>query len=352
MSILQILGIVALILLPLAGFIGWKLHAKAKAAERLTANFDRALTTLPQLELTLQPSSVDAWANQSRIKTNEISLREAGLVHQGYFVSRSPLRNLQVSLWQFKNCLTVALCENQIESDSFDEEMQTEYSCQTTARLNNGTILCISNSETTKQLSSPERNPVITCDESDPLSIMRMIKANIPSGVKLVPIDDSQALFTACYECQSHWLWQPDQLRSEDVRGFLQDHEIEVSDELIHQLQEHGRSFLSQIYSHRVLERLSQAPTMDANHWQEIRGKCVVIHEKMSAEALSSALFQALPELTSEQEKELESLGEGGPIHDPITSFQEYLDSFNTGSSTKRIAKMQQPVRAEVYLPD
>lgn len=352
MSILQIVGIVALILLPLAGFIGWKLYAKAKAAERLIANFDKALTTLPQLELTLQTSSVDAWVDQSRIKTNEISLREAGLVHQGYFVNRSSLRKLQVSLWQFKNCLTVALCENQIESDSFDEETRTDYSCQTIARLNNGAVLCITDSEIAKQLSFSEHNPVVASSESDPLSIMRMVKANIPNGMKLVPVDDSQALFTACYECQSHWLWQPDQLQSEDIRSFLQDQEVEVSDELVRQLQEHGRSFLSQIYSHRVLERLSQAPTMNVDHWQEIRGKCVVIHEKMSAEALSSALFQALPDLTSEQEKELESLGEGGPIQDPISSFQEYLESFKSGSSTKRIAKMQQPVRAEVYLPD
>lgn len=352
MSILPILGIVALIILPIAAFIGWKFYAKAKAAERLNANFDKALTILPQLEMTLQTSSVEAWINDSRVKTDEITLREAGLVHQGYFVNRSPLRKLQISLWQFKNCLTVALCENQIESDNFDDEVQTQYSCEAIARLNTGAILTVTNSETVKQLYFAEQNPLIATSELDPLSIMRAIKSHLPAGAKLVPIDDSQTLFVASYECQSHWLWQAEQLNSAEVRSLLQDQDIEVSEELLQQLQEHGHSFLSQIYSHKVLERLGQTPSMNAAHWKAIRGKCVVIHEKMSAEDLSTALFQTLPDLTSAQEKELESLGEGGPIHDPITSFQEYLDSFNTGGSTKRIAKMQQPVKAEIYLAE
>lgn len=352
MSILQILGVIAVIAVPIAGFIGWKLYTKAKAAERLSLSFDKALTALPQLELTLQPSSVEAWINSSRVKTDEITLREAGLVHQGYFVNRSSLLKLQVSLWQFKNCLTVALCENQIESDNFDEETQTQYSCEAIARLNNGTTLSVSNGEVAKQLGFSGQNPVITSNESDPLSVMRAIKANIPAGVKLVPVGDSQGLFTAYYESQSHWLWQEEQLNSAEVRSLIESHGIDVSDELMQQLQDHGQSFLSQIYSHKILERLGQTPTMNAAHWRAIRGKCVVIHEKMSAEDLSTALFQTLPDLTSAQEKELESLGEGGPIHDPITSFQEYLDSFSTGGTTKRIAKMKQPVKAEIYLAE
>lgn len=352
MSILQITGIVVVILLPVAGYFGWKLHTKAKAVEKLTLNFDKALTVLPQLELNLQPSSIDAWLEESRIKTDEITLREAGLVHQGYFVNRSSLRKLQVSLWQFKSSLTVALCENQLESDNFDDETQTEYSCQAIARLNDGSTLCVTTSHVAKQLSAAAPNPVILSDDTNPVSIMRSVKNHLPSNAKLVPVRDSKAVFTAYYESQSHWLWQNEQLQGEAVRELLEAHDVEVSDELMHQLQEHGEAFLSQIYSHKVLERLGQTPTMDAAHWRSIRGKCLVIHEKMSAEHLSSALFQALPELTSEQEKELESLGEGGPIHDPITSFQEYLESFNTGSSAKRIAKMQQPVRAVVYLPE
>lgn len=352
MSILQILGVAAVILVPVASVFGWKRYSKAKEAERLSLNFDRALTILPQLELTLQPSSVEAWVDSSRIKTDEITLREAGLVHQGYFVNRSSLRKLQVSLWQFKDCLTVALCENQIESDNFDEEMQTQYSCEAIARLNNGTTLGVSNGEVAKQLGFSGPNPVIISDESDPLSVMRSIKTNIPAGVKLVPIGDSQGLFVAYYESQSHWLWQAEQLDSAQVRSLMESHDIEVSDELLQQLQEHGQSFLSQIYSHKILERLGQTPTMNAAHWRAIRGKCVVIHEKMSAEDLSTALFQTLTDLTSAQEKELESLGEGGPIHDPITSFQEYLDSFSSGGATKRIAKMRQPVKAEIYLAE
>lgn len=352
MSILQILGIAAAIILPVASVIGWKLLAKARAAERLAANFDRALTVLPQLELHLQSSAMEQWINQSQLKTDEITLREAGLVHQGYFVNRSSLRKLQVSLWQFKSSLTVALSENQIESENFDEPLQTEYSCQAIARLNNGSTLSVTNSQSAKQLRFSERDPVIASPELDPLSIMRSVKTCLPSDSKLVPIDDSKATFTTQYECQSHWLWQSEQLHSEEVRALLEAHDVEVNDELLHQLEEHGQAFLSQIYSHKVLERLSQTPSMDSSRWQEIRGKCIVIHEKMSAEHFSSALFQTLPELTSKQEKELETLGEGGPIPDPLNSFQEYLDSFNTGRSTRRIATMQQPVRAEIYLAE
>lgn len=352
MSIVQILIVFAVIVLPVAAFVGWKMYSKAKAAERLATNFDRALTVMPQLELTLQASTIDQWVDASRIKTDEITLREAGLIHKGYFVNRSSLRKLQVSLWQFKNSLTVALCENQIESESFDDELQTEYSCHAIARLNNGAAFSVTNSPSAKRLRFSEHNPVVISDASDPLSLMRAVKGALPSGTKMVPIEDSKTLFVANYECQSHWLWQSEQLHSEQVRTLLEAHEVDVSDELLEQLQEHADAFLSQIYSHKVLERLGQIPSMDAAQWQQIRGKCVVIHEKMSAEHLSSALFQTLPELTSKQEKELESLGDGGPIGDPITSFQEYLDSFNSGRPTKRIAKMQQPVRAEIYLPE
>lgn len=352
MSTLQIIGIVVVAVLPVAGFFGWKLHQKNKAAERMTLNFDKALTVLPQLELNLQPSSIKAWLEESRLKTDEITLREAGLVHIGYFVNRSSLRKLQVSLWQFKSSLTVALCENQLESDNFDDETRTEYSCQAIARLNNGSTLCVTSSDTALQLTAAAPNPVIFSDDSNPVNIMRSLKAHLPSDAKLVPIRDSKALFTAHYESHSHWLWQSEQIRGEAVRELLDLHAVEVGDELMQQLEEHGQTFLSQIYSHKVLERLGQTPTMNADHWQSIRGKCLVIHEKMSAEHLSNALFQALPDLTSEQEKELESLGEGGPIHDPITSFHDYLNSFNTSGSTKRIAQMQQPVRAVVYLPE
>lgn len=352
MSTLQILGIAALALPPVAGFFGWKLYAKSKAADKLGADFEKALTVLPQLELNLQPSAIESWVDDSRIKTNEIALREAGLVHHGYFVNRTSLRKLQVSLWQFKNSLTVALCENQFESENVDDDVHTQYSCHAIVRLNNGATLRVTNSQVAAQLRFSSENPVIVTSEVDPIRLMRMIKSHLPTDVKLVPIQDCQASFIHAYECQSHWLWQAEQLRSAEVQNLLEEQGIEVTDALLHQLEQHGQSFLSQIYSHKILERLGQTPNMSPAQWQEIRGKCVVIHEKMSAEDLSSALFQTLTDLTSAQTKELESLGDGGPIRDPIMSFQGYLDSFSNGAATKRIAKMQQPVRAEIYLAD
>ena len=347
-----IIGIAALIILPIAAFFAWKIYSKNKADEKLNTGFDRALIVLPQLELNLQPSNIESWVNDAQLKTNEISLREAGLVHQGYFVNRSSMRKLQVSLWQFKNIMTVALCENQQESENYEEELRADYSCQSIARLNNRSTLSISNAQNAQRLPSSAEHRVVGTTETDPIVIMRLIKSHIPSDAKLVPITNSQQLFVDAYEGASHVVWRSEHLYGNDVISLLEENSVQTNEALLTLLQSHGDSFMSQIYSYKVLERLGNTPNMDAVHWEAIRGKCVVVHEKMSAEDLSSALFQTLTGLTSEQEKELESLGSGGPISDPITSFQEYLDSFNNGDkTTKRIAKMQQPVRAEIYLP-
>lgn len=352
MSILLITGIVAAVLLPIAGFIGWKFHAKSKAEERLNASFERAVAVLPPLELRLQPASLEGWMGQARLESDEKALREAGLTHQGYFTDRSSMRKLQVSLWQYKNCLTVALCENQLNGDGFDAVVQAEYSSHAIVRLSGGGVFGITNNETAGRLQFSEENPVVVTRELNPVALMRLIKKHKPNHIKLLPSPDSKVLFTSYFECQSHWLWQAEQLYSAELQLVLEEQGVEVSDQLLEQLREHGETFLSRIYSHKVLERLGQAPKMNEEYWKKIRNKCVVVHEKMSAEDLSRALFRSLGDLTSKQEKQLESLSESGPLHDPISSFREYLDSFKADTSPKRFAKMQIPVRAEIYLAE
>lgn len=313
------------------------------------SDLDTVFALLPEINLRLIPSSRERWSDTERLDGDHAKLEAQGLEHCGFFNFKGQGDFSELSIWQYKNAVTIALCETSNESDEDDASL-AQYSMSAVVKLSNGHTLSISNAESADWLPQPEQHRTVKSHAGDVYELLKSLKKNTPVATKIIPSKDPLALFSEHYEGYSAWLWTEEQLASSAFAEACEALDISLSDNDLDELIETGREQLSSAYTRKILTRLEQSSQMSDETWEEIRNRLVVVHEKMTADDISNTVYRLVTSPSVDQEEMIDEFSESVNSSTPLESFRELISSLN--SDAKRIATMSQPVSSEIYLAD
>jgi len=348
MVILEILGVIFLILLLVAAYYCWKIYGFFKKVKYGHDDLSKVLSVLPDMEMDLQVSDLTEWGLRDQLIEQENTLRKLGLKHQGYHVLHSTLSTVQISIWNYRNAIVFVLYEAVPDEDV----SQASFSFECVGSLNNGGSVCVSNSSFADFLPRPPEDVLLKVDMQEPMKMMQTLKASVPKGCKLMPIKNSKNFMMVCVERGNEWVWREEQLRSEKIQRALEPLGIDMNDELIAELVEHGKTSRSLLRSEQILRKIAQNPKISAAQWEEMRDKLVVVHEDMDVDSLVGAIYEMCVGLSESQENTLDALSESEKLGAPMEEFEKLKQQLGSVVKGRRIAQVSQPVQGEVYLMD
>lgn len=341
---LKILGVVFLIVLSVVAYFGWKIYRFRK--EIVNSDISRALSVLPSMDMELEPSNKDEWAEKELLKYNESVLKKVGATHVGYYSIYSGHAIIKISIWNFKQQAVAAIYEASTDIAQDNHTFIYEISCKT----EDGSF-CITSNNHAVYGSRPVNHKLIHRESNSIIELLNLMKSELPKGSKIQKIVDSKEFFIECYEDTSEWSWREGQLRSEKNMQVMASIGVDLTDEMLEELIEMGQSYSVELNINRARRILAKNAKMSAAQWEKIRDRLVFINEKMQSHQLVNAIYEIGGDLTETQEKVIEGFEETSTkLSDPISAFQMLIQSMNL--KTKRLAVMNQPIKTEVYLSE
>ncbi|MCG7972484.1 MAG: hypothetical protein JBO36_17720 [Candidatus Thiodiazotropha taylori] len=340
---LQILGTIFLALLLIGAYFAWKLYRFVKRQQN--SDIAKATSVLPSQVMDLEPSNRDQWKEREKLDYCESELKSIGASHVGYYFTHSGFAMIRISLWNFKNQVIAAIYEGSTDINQKDVRFIFEVAC----KLTDGS-LCITSNQHALYDSRPD-NHIIQHNESNSiLEFIKALKREIPENTKLIKIPDPLEFFIESYEDATEWSWSAEQLKSEKTQQVLASIGVTVTDELMDDLIESGRSYSVEVNVNRARRKLARHSQMSVEKWDKISDKLVFINEKMEVSHLIDAVYDIAGDITDEQEQVLDGFQQTTEkLTDPIGAFQMLLSSMDI--KAKRITSMETPVKTEVYLP-
>ena len=341
--ILDILGIVLLILLLVGAYYGWKVYRFFKTQS--SSDVAIAMSVLPAQEMTLEPSNNEEWIEKEQLAFQEKQLKSIGAEHLGYFIIYSDYAIVRLSLWTYKSAVVAAIYEASSEQDKHNASFMFEVA----SKINGGSV-CITSNHTASTDSRPPNHILHFNDSNKVLDFIKDIKSKIPNDNKILKIADAKSFFIECYEDTTEWSWREEQLQSSKTHQVLQSVGVDVTDELISELVELGKTYSVEINVNRVRKKLAKNSNISAEQWERMRDQLVIVNELMEIEDLLDAVYQSVGELTESQDLLLDGFEENSQnLVDPLAAFQLLVQTLNL--QIKRIAQIDGPVKSEVYLP-
>ena len=272
-------------------------------------------------------------------------MKSIGATHLGYFVIYSGYAIIRLSLWSYKNAVVAAIYEASSEQDKKNVSFMFEIA----SKINGGSI-CITSNHTAPNDSRPPNHILHYNDSNKILDFIKEIKSKVPADNKLLKISDAKSFFIECYEDTTEWSWREEQLRSSKTQQVLQSVGVKVTDEIISELIEMGMAYSVEVNVNKVRKKLAKNSKMSAEQWEKMRDRLVIVNELMGLEDLLDAVYQSAGELTESQDLVLDGFEQNSEsLVDPIAAFQLLVQTLNL--QVKRIAKIEEPVKSEVYLP-
>jgi len=346
MLFLQILGGIFLLVLIVVAYYAWKIRRFFRKLNVGDGDFSTLTNILPAMELELEPADLSQWLKRDQLIEQENELRRLGLVHEGYYLTYTHLAEIRISLWHYKHALCCALYEG-VPNGDVDN---TNFSFECIVKLDDGSTLCVSNSEFALNLPRPPQHPIITTDLHSPAKMMALLKQRLPAGRKVQAINSCRHFLVDSFEEMNEWLWQEQQLRSPQVAALVEPLNINLDDTLIQSLLEHGNELRDDLRSHQVIRRFAEKSKVSAAQWEDIRERLVVVHNDMSKCSLIAAIYDMSVGLSEAQEDSLDELENSVESWQPLNKFQEIRQQLGVAQHAKRVGTLTKPVAAEIYL--
>ena len=340
---LQVLGVLFLLLICAAGFFVWRLYRLAR--KRSGSDLATAIAVLPAMEMELEPSSARDWKEIQQLEYAESELKSVGAAHVGYYCAYHGHATIRVSMWNYKHQAVVVIYEGSSNGDSDHVRFVYEVSC----RLPDGT-LCVTSNQHALYDSRPARHRLVFREAGSILELLKAARSELERGEKISRIEDPKEYFMECYEDTTEWAWKPDQLRSDKTLQVLASVGVQVTEELMEDLVEMGQSHCVEVNINRARRKLVKNSRMNAAQWEKVRDRLVFVNECMKGEHLTEAVYELAGELSEVQERVIEGFEQNTEkLQDPVGAFQMLMQTLHIDA--KRVAKMDSPVRTEVYLP-
>lgn len=340
---LQILGVLFIGVVCVAGYFAWKIYRLTRGHPR--SDLETAISVLPARDMELEPSSSREWKEIERLEYNESELKRVGATHIGYFCVYSGYATIRVSMWNYKHQAVAVFYEGFSETDKDSVQFIYEVGCKV-----EGGSVCVTSNQHAAYDSRPANHTMVYQQSSSILELLKTLKAAIPEGKAIQKIADPREYFSECYEDTTEWAWRAEHLRSDKTRQVLASVGVNVTEALMDELVDLGISYSVEVNINRARRKLARESKMRADQWEKIRDKLVFVNERMQVFHLVDAVYELAGELSEVQERVLNGFEQNTEkLQDPVGAFQMLMQSLHIDA--KRVAKMDSPVRTEVYLP-
>ncbi len=343
---LNALGLIFIALIVLVGFFVVRTVRRKQADTPKDQSLDTLIDVLPPVFLDLDESARDRWHNLDTLNAYENLLTRAGFESHGYFTSYAAMADIEVSLWNHpQKGFVMAFMEA-----SVDEVKSLEVFTDVFVRFDDGSSLTVSNIPQDHPLPRPDNSPMIHETSFKIQDLFASVKTHIPEGRKIRPVKQVKAFYQQHFEHYSAWLWQEEQLRSPEVKAIAASLGITLDGELIDELIAHGRAERSDLKSQSIVDAFARQTSMSETQWEAVCDRLVVVHDEMGASEIADCCYDLFEEVDEALAEALDRLANADVLQDPLRQFHDLMSGHALAESLRRVANINKPIRAEIYL--
>jgi hypothetical protein len=343
---LETLGLIFIALIVLVGFFVVRTVRRKQADRPQDDALDTLIDVLPPVFLELDESSRDRWHNTDTLDAYENLLKRAGFESHGYFTSYAAMADIEVSLWNHpQKGFVLAFMEL-----SLDEVKNPDVLTDVFVRFEDGSSLTVSNAPNEHPLPRPENSRLVHESSRKIQDLFAAVKAHIPEGRKIKAVKQAKPYYQQHFEHYSAWLWQETQLRSPEVKALASTLGITLDDELIEELVAHGRTQRSDLKSQSIVDAFARQTSMSESQWASVCDRLVVVHDEMGANEIADCCYDLFDEVDEALAEALDRLANAEVLQDPLSKFHDLMSGHALAESLRRVANINKPIRAEIYL--
>jgi hypothetical protein len=345
----------SIVLMAVAVFFGYKFRDRWDALFPLNKNrgYATMLSVLPPIRLMLGKSTPAQWCRRDQFDRYEQTLRKAGFTHGEYLATEHGQLTVQLSLWHHPNSGLMCTIIESVKSITETKKKganDARFYVELGVRFSDGSTLVATTNSSAGLLPRPVQHLQIKCEKDDLHALFAVLKERLPKNKKIQPVNDVKSVFIAQCEQYSEWLWREGQLRSSQMRAAAEKLNVKFTEDMIEQLLELAGYELSERYTQRILTQFEYHNKMDAANWERYREKLVVVHELMRPAEVISCVYELVPQVKEQFEEELEAFSELSSTGEPVKAFHHFLKKASAGQAAKRVARLENPINAEIYL--
>ncbi|VUD56370.1 hypothetical protein TDB9533_02025 [Thalassocella blandensis] len=330
------------------GYWFWKRKEAGKSASE--SQIDAIIKLLPPLTTELFQARPDSWKSKDKLHEDEAKLNKIGAKHQGYYFTTDSSETTQFSFWNFKDLIGIVVKEETTIANELGVA-KLNYGYEVFVKLKSGASFTLVTSDSaTPGLPKSKSHQFALLRTNDIIALIKKAKAQIKDFSVAEKIVNAKAAYSDIRFAHSSWLWQEQQLLSNEMQVVLATSHITLDDDLLQSLLYYARFSLAESIEAQVLERFPKQAKLDEAKWAQMQDKVVVVHEKMPGVLVASALYQVMGNLTESQEGMLNKLEEQEMVENPLATFHEFYEKWNIKYKAKCIAKSKSPVQTEIYL--
>gem|GEM_PF-1351639 len=348
MIFLQILGILFLIILLIAGYLGLRIYNSMKKSTGVGKDFSTLLSILPPLRLELDKSSVQRWEKQAILTQDENLLKSLEFNHAGYFTSTIGSMMVKISLWSL-NAQGIIVVLTEAKSTGADSR-PISYIKDVFVEFGKSGTLTLTNTTDFDCLPRPPQHQIHHIDTHDLQKMLNQLTSKISPGTKIKPVQSPVSHFKDYFDELSEWVWQKEQLCSNKLRDTLQPIDITIEGDLLRQLLDHAAYQMNEIYSEKIKLQYTKTEKLTATQWEELRDQLIIVHEKMRATELIDAFYHLVGEdLTSDIEHLMDEIEDKQELDDPLVEFSNLLKKIPQFNEVQPLDNVSDPIKADIY---
>ena len=349
MGWLEILGVIFLVILCVLAYFGFKIYRFFRNS--VDSNIVKAYEILPPIRMEFYPLTENSWKDKDRYKKDNEFLTKTGFQLDGIYETFANNVRTVISLWlNPKNRLIAVIYEASATTE--DPSNITFYASELYLPYSDGSSITVTNNTHANTLPREPKHKMVMFDSSDFKELFLELKKHIAKDKKVKAIKNVRQHFMDVASEMNSWVWQKDQLKSEQVRDLFAQQGIALTEELVEELVVDAEAEKSMLLSDKIIQIFTEKTNISAAKWESMRDRVVVVHEKMSADDLVSCFYQLVEDMSDSDTEKVEAIEELDYIACPVTLFSSRLTQLRCANRIKCIAKLKQPVLSHIYLPN
>lgn len=330
------------------GYWYWKRQQESKSTSQ--SEIDTIIKLLPAFNIELFQTKQDSWKSKDKLREDEAKLAKIGAKHQGYFFTTDSSDTTQYSFWNFKEVISIVIKEDTTIANELGVAKLNYYFEVFVKLKNGGSLTVVSSDSRTPGLPKNKQHQRALLRTNDVVAIIKKVKEQVKDFSVVEKVLNSKTTYQDIIFAYSAWVWQEQQLLSNEMQVVFATSHINMNEELMQSLIYYARFTLAESIEAQVMERFPKQAKLDEAKWLQMRDNIVIVHEKMPGSLVASCLYQIMGSLTQSQEDMMAKLEEQEMVQDPIATFHEFYEKWNAKYKAKCIAKSKNPVQTEIYM--
>jgi hypothetical protein len=333
--------LVALVVLTAAiiFFLRWKVRKFLK--NMIEAVGAQASSVVPPFRIKLEPRADDdetEWFHEEDVKTQMQQFESSGFTLLGdYDVEGLPL---QIRGFQHQDHNVYGVIYDHAAAGVWSDVVR---------RYEDETSWTVTSAKEHGMDSAPWHTPCFMPGQSVNELLSKLLASSPVSGMQKAGADKFVSRFEAAYKREMNWRIERGGATEQEIRRVCEKNGQDCTAEHVEQIQGLWKTAIGELLSEQLLRFWRKESGISSREYERIAPDLVVIHDRLTAEQVLTQGYCDFDEEVDDEEQLAVQVKGWCQAETPTSAFSKLISIRNTGERWHRLAKLDKPLKAEIW---